>query len=65
MWLDEGWIEEDWVHRLQSPNQDARPMGTVVDTLVNHCPVFEATRLSCARFIWRVDWPACFFTFSD
>jgi len=37
MWLDEGWIEEDWVHRLQSPNQDARPMGTVVDTLVVHC----------------------------
>lgn len=37
MWLDEGWIEEDWVRRLQSPNQDARPMGTVIDTLVVHC----------------------------
>lgn len=37
MWLDEGWIEEDWVHRLQSPNQDARPMGMVIDTLVVHC----------------------------
>lgn len=37
MWLDEGWIEEDWVRRLQSPNQDARPMGMVVDTLVVHC----------------------------
>lgn len=37
MWLDEGWIEEDWVTLMQSPNQDARPMGTVVDTLVVHC----------------------------
>lgn len=37
MWLDEGWIEEDWVRRQQSPNQDARPMGTVVDTVVIHC----------------------------
>lgn len=36
MWLDEGWIEEDWVHRMQSPNQDARPMGTRIDTLVIH-----------------------------
>ncbi|HEX4917563.1 MAG TPA: 1,6-anhydro-N-acetylmuramyl-L-alanine amidase AmpD [Limnobacter sp.] len=37
MMLDEGWIEHNWVKRLQSPNQDARPMGTVVDTVVIHC----------------------------
>ncbi|HEX4842149.1 MAG TPA: 1,6-anhydro-N-acetylmuramyl-L-alanine amidase AmpD [Limnobacter sp.] len=37
MMLDEGWIEHDWVTRLQSPNQDARPMGAVVDTVVIHC----------------------------
>jgi AmpD protein len=37
MWLDEGWIEQDWVRRVQSPNQDTRPMGAVVDTLVIHC----------------------------
>lgn len=36
MFLDEGWIEEDWVNLMQSPNQDARPMGTRVDTLVIH-----------------------------
>ena len=37
MWLDDGWIEKDWVHRTPSPNADARPIGTVVDTVVLHC----------------------------
>ncbi|WP_370263310.1 1,6-anhydro-N-acetylmuramyl-L-alanine amidase AmpD [Limnobacter sp.] len=37
MKLDEGWIEYDWVNRMQSPNQDARPLGAVVDTVVIHC----------------------------
>lgn len=36
MWLDEGWIEEDWVCRMQSPNQDARPMGVLIDSVVIH-----------------------------
>lgn len=36
MWLDEGWIEKDWVKRMPSPNRDSRPLGTMVDTLVIH-----------------------------
>jgi AmpD protein len=38
MWFeDEGWLHLPWVRRFPSPNQDPRPLGTLVDTLVVHC----------------------------
>ena len=37
MWLDDGWLELDWVRRSISPNQDTRPMAVDIDTLVVHC----------------------------
>ena len=37
MWFDDdGWLSLPWVRRMPSPNQDARPMGTPIDTLVIH-----------------------------
>lgn len=38
MWFeDEGWLHLPWIKRVPSPNEDPRPLGTLVDTLVVHC----------------------------